>query len=255
MTTETEITVFSIDSEQVTDDPEDTYTRYDIVDQNGDMHASTYNDRDLADRIKRMLEKENSGNSIMVLRPYRWGKMWVFDDAAVGLTKEPFVSGVPEIIDDLLFQHSIDGDDGFYLTFSATPFPGFQRVLDWVEADKGGNWYECRNSDGEMTEGWLCPALFKYYDKAPQKLYAQVMPRAEGEKIKPDEAPLYKHVLSGLSSLANIVGETLGRSTGFSRDDVDLPWDIEEDEIDPDDTLSAWLDDNDCPPDDYEDDE
>jgi hypothetical protein len=26
-------------------------------------------------------------------------------------------------------------------------------------------------------EGWLCPALFKYFDAAPPKIYAQFRPR------------------------------------------------------------------------------
>jgi hypothetical protein len=27
-------------------------------------------------------------------------------------------------------------------------------------------------------EGWLCPALFKYFDSAPKKIYAQFRPKA-----------------------------------------------------------------------------
>jgi hypothetical protein len=27
-------------------------------------------------------------------------------------------------------------------------------------------------------EGWLCPALFRYFDAAPKDLYAQVQPKA-----------------------------------------------------------------------------
>ena len=27
-------------------------------------------------------------------------------------------------------------------------------------------------------EGWLCPALFKYFDQAPERIYAQVKPRS-----------------------------------------------------------------------------
>ena len=40
-------------------------------------------------------------NQIMVIAPY-WlerGRCWVFDDPAAGLQQEPFVSGVPEMID------------------------------------------------------------------------------------------------------------------------------------------------------------
>jgi hypothetical protein len=38
----------------------------------------------------------------------------------------------------------------------------------------GGNWYF---SPQFQLEGWLCPALFKYFEAAPQKIYAQVKAR------------------------------------------------------------------------------
>ena len=43
-------------------------------------------------------------NSIMVLKPYKWEGMWVFDDDRTGLVREPFVAGVPEILEALLVQ-------------------------------------------------------------------------------------------------------------------------------------------------------
>ena len=172
---------------------------FNIVDTREDVILATvYADEDLANVIKRVIEKKNPGNALMTLRPYKWGTMWVFDDAAVGLRKEPFVSGIPEILDDLLAENKInDPDNGYYLTFSATPFPGYQRVMDWTEAETGGNWYECENAAGEHKEGWLCPALFKYYDNAPKKLYAKVESRAKGEKIKPEESHNFFSVLGG----------------------------------------------------------
>ena len=36
-------------------------------------------------------------NSIHVIFPYRKNGVWMFDDEAVGLKQEPFVSGAPEI--------------------------------------------------------------------------------------------------------------------------------------------------------------
>jgi hypothetical protein len=32
-------------------------------------------------------------NSIIVIKPYKWEGLWVFDDANVRLVKEPFVGG------------------------------------------------------------------------------------------------------------------------------------------------------------------
>jgi hypothetical protein len=191
-TTETQETLYDIQEEG--DD-------FNIVDTTKDeILATVYADEALANKIKRMIEKADSGNALMTLRPYKWGSMWVFDDAAVGLRKEPFVSGIPAILDDLLSENGIhDPDNGYYLTFSATPFPGFQRSMSWTEADKGGNWYECDNAAGVHKEGWLCPALFKYYDAAPKKLYAKVESRGEDDKIKPDESP--NVFLSGLRKM------------------------------------------------------
>ena len=33
-------------------------------------------------------------NSLFIIRPYKHSGMWVFDDPAVGLVREPFVSSV-----------------------------------------------------------------------------------------------------------------------------------------------------------------
>jgi hypothetical protein len=37
----------------------------------------------------------------MVILPYQYGGVWVIDDSATGLQREPFVAGVPEMIDRL----------------------------------------------------------------------------------------------------------------------------------------------------------
>lgn len=108
-------------------------------------------------------------NSILVIKPYRADGTWVFDDASAGLRKEPFVAGVPEMI-DVLVKDIPDADAGFRLLFSAQPFPGHQKTLTWLRGDRGGNYY---SMDDPPMEGWICPALFKYYDKAPANLYVK----------------------------------------------------------------------------------
>jgi hypothetical protein len=40
-------------------------------------------------------------NSIFVVFLYRAEGTWVFDDERAGLVREPFVSGIPELIDQL----------------------------------------------------------------------------------------------------------------------------------------------------------
>jgi Family of unknown function (DUF6717) len=42
--------------------------------------------------------------------------------------------------------------------------------MDWRRSDMGGNWYY---SEKFGLEGWLCPALFKYFESAPKEIYVQ----------------------------------------------------------------------------------
>ena len=62
-------------------------------------------------------------NSIMVIAPYRYEEMWVFDDPQAGLVQEPFVSGIPQMIDRLVVDIP-KAEQGFKLIFAQTPFPG-----------------------------------------------------------------------------------------------------------------------------------
>ena len=111
------------------------------------------------------------GNAIHVIAPYWFEGAWVFDDPDVGLIREPFVSGVPEMINEIV-RDIPDAREGFRLTFSASPFPGYQVRLIWVREEYGGNWY--RIDDESEMEGWLCPALFEYFEQAPESIYIQV---------------------------------------------------------------------------------
>jgi hypothetical protein len=109
------------------------------------------------------------GNALMVIAPYQYQGTWVFDDAAVGLHREPFVSGIPAMIDDMV-KEIPDAAQGFRLLFSAQPFPGYTHRLTWRRADSTGNWYYCEQLD---QEGWLCPGLIRYYREAPKEIYAR----------------------------------------------------------------------------------
>ena len=108
-------------------------------------------------------------NTINLIVPYRYEGMWVFDDPRVGLNQEPFVSGADTLI-DVLVADIPNAQKGFRLLFSATPFPGYQVKLEWTREEYGGNWYF---SPKFKMEGWLCPALFKYFEKAPKEIYVK----------------------------------------------------------------------------------
>jgi hypothetical protein len=115
-------------------------------------------------------------NSILVIHPYKIEGVWVFDDPAVGLVQEPFVSGADTILDRMV-EGIAAAESGVTVFFAASPFPGYQHEFEWRREEFGGNWYYSRRFD---MEGWLCPALFKYFETAPLRIYAQVMPKARG---------------------------------------------------------------------------
>lgn len=111
-----------------------------------------------------------AANQIMAIKPYKWNGLWVFDDEGVGLVREPFIAGADELIDLAIEEFGIaDADRGFLLIFSGGPFPTAQAELTWVRSDNAsGNYYQW-----EGHEGWLCPALLKYFPTAPRKIFAE----------------------------------------------------------------------------------
>lgn len=112
-------------------------------------------------------------NSLMVIAPYKYNEMWVFDDPAVGLDKEPFIAGIDTMIDRMTAGIP-DAERGFRAVFSAAPFPGYREKLEWRREESGGNWYY---SQHYQMEGWLCPALSKYFAIAPKTIYVKPEPK------------------------------------------------------------------------------
>ena len=112
-------------------------------------------------------------NAINVIAPYKHHGMWVFDDPRVGLVQEPFVAGADTMIDRVVADIP-DAEHGFTLIFSTTPFPGHQHRLDWRREESGGNVYYAEHLG---LEGWLCPALLRYYPEAPKQLFVQTKSR------------------------------------------------------------------------------
>lgn len=111
-------------------------------------------------------------NSLLVIFPYLHNGVWVFDDDRVGLVREPFVSGIPEMINKLVAGIP-NAEGGFRLTFSATPFPGYKTKVKSRRGEYGGIWYY---SEEYESEGWLCPALFNYFTEAPEEIYVKAEP-------------------------------------------------------------------------------
>jgi hypothetical protein len=111
-------------------------------------------------------------NSLFVIAPYKYEGTWVFDDPGVGLSKEPFIAGIDTMIDQVV-ANIPNAARGFRAIFSAAPFPGADFKLEWRREESGGNWYY---SDQFKMEGWLCPALLKYFPNAPHEIYVKVEP-------------------------------------------------------------------------------
>ena len=113
-------------------------------------------------------------NAMLAISPYKTSSTpstWVFDDPAVGLRQEPFVSGMSEMIDHLVIEIH-NAENGFTLLFSASPFPGYQAELTRLRND--GNWYQW---EAKGMDGWLCLGLLHYFKEAPPKLYCKAEAR------------------------------------------------------------------------------
>jgi hypothetical protein len=133
--------------------------------------------------------------SVLTIYPYLLeNACWVFDDERTGLKEEAFVLGMSEMITRLVESKGIEGARrGFALGFSLEPFEGQDAVLHWLKRDETqvfwqpdgslgqvcGNWYGGVVAGLEM-EGWLCPALFLYFQTPPEKIYVRAEPLPAG---------------------------------------------------------------------------
>ena len=121
-------------------------------------------------RVEQGLDGADIKNSLLDVYPYKYRGTWVFDDERVGLYREPFVLGVPEMI-DFLVKDIPNAQKGFRMTFSVFPFPDYAQHIQKTREEFNGNWYKM--TEAPYIEGWLCPALFKYFSIAPDDLYVK----------------------------------------------------------------------------------
>jgi hypothetical protein len=130
----------------------------------------------------------------LTIYPYlRNRACWVFDDRRTGLKEEAFVLGASEMISRVVEAKGIpNAVTGFSLTFDAAPFD-HDVELTWLPTAEAtrrlgysagdlpdvGNWYQA-NVSGQPMIAWLCPALFLYFQQAPQTIYAKAEPLPAG---------------------------------------------------------------------------
>lgn len=145
--------------------------------------------REILGKLKRSMRR----NAIHIIVPYQWNGLWVFDDETTGLVREPFIAGADTVL-DLATQNIPDAGRGCMCMFSDAPFPkatleltlqppSKELVALLDKKDEWGTTYFCEQLN---TEAWLCPALLLYFDKAPKKIYAAVLPL---NRDKPTKTP------------------------------------------------------------------
>ena len=110
-------------------------------------------------------------NAIRVIHPYLDNGVLAFDDPAVGLVREPFIMGADRILIRASIEAGINPKT-FTLIFSDRNFPGHQYAAAKELNEMGGAWYRVG-----LSLGWLCPALLKYFDKPPEKIFFQIKAR------------------------------------------------------------------------------
>lgn len=140
----------------------------------------------LAERLRRYTEEREDPTRLRgadadrrreggehTIKPYWLDGAWMFDDPLRGLLAKPLVERRPEAIDHVLQLAGLQPRQPFTLTFGDREFsrPGYRFVLEWVREDREGQWYRWNATDG------LCPALVRYFDGAPKRIYCVVAAR------------------------------------------------------------------------------
>jgi hypothetical protein len=119
-------------------------------------------------------------NSILVLELYRNAGTWCFTDAERDLVHEPFISGIPEIIDECIAETVENKAETYRLTFSNQQFPGATNYLTYLFEEYGGAVYTKQKIGQEANPmartGWLCPATLKFFEFFPKTIYFALHP-------------------------------------------------------------------------------
>jgi hypothetical protein len=108
----------------------------------------------------------------LTIYPYKFKGSWVFDCVERNLDKEAFVQGADKIL-DVITKDIKGAEDGFVLEFSNKSIVGSTYFLTFLRSEFGGSWYRLvvNEASGEYIDGWLCPALFKFFPQAPKHIF------------------------------------------------------------------------------------
>ena len=98
---------------------------------------------------------------------YQFNGTWCFTDLERKLVHEPFVLGIPEIINTVLENNSLYEDGKNYrVLFADQEFPKSHGALTRVRDEFNGAWYQWYDE-----EGWLCPATLAFFDDFPSEIH------------------------------------------------------------------------------------
>lgn len=121
--------------------------------------------------------------------------IWVFDDEARGLAREPFVGEANLLLD--YADQKLGGNGKLVVFFRADSdvdpvhqhYDNVAVVAQLIDSDSTGSTYSADVSqDGfKWDDLWLCPALLKYFDKAPERIYAAIVRRNSRHKSRKSE--------------------------------------------------------------------
>lgn len=137
------------------------------------------NDSELLGILKRVQDEDRSaltGNVMNMIFPWKEGANWIFDDPARGLVREPFVLGIPEMIDEIVELLGLTGEKVKFI-FSKNEFPQYHAYIEKTRDEAGSAWYKVGKSNiGELSdnEGWLCPATLLYFEAMPDRIYLRI---------------------------------------------------------------------------------
>lgn len=100
---------------------------------------------------------------------------WVFDYPSLGIIDEPFVEGIPQIIEHHLKKMNLLAtarQEGFVVQFTVDgKLSHTDLKLELEEEDaEGGHFID--NSSG--LRGWLCPDLRTFLGRVPEKLSVKI---------------------------------------------------------------------------------
>jgi len=106
------------------------------------------------------------------IKPYWHDGAWVFDDPARGWWAKPFVTPFG-MVDQMLRQAGLQARQPFVVIVGDRDDlgPGYRLVLERIREDREGHWYVW-----DATEV-LCPALIRYFDAPPARIYCLVTAR------------------------------------------------------------------------------